>query len=289
MTTDTFPKLATRTVAFGDATVTINGIAKGAGMIAPDMATMLSFVMTDAPIAAPVLQALLSKGVGRQLQRDHRRQRHLDLRHAAALRHRQAAKARAAVTSLRDRRLGAFRAALDDLLLDLAHQVVRDGEGARKFVEVRVDGRGVEALGASGSRCRSPTRRWSRPRSPARTPTGAAIVMAVGKAGEPADRDRLAISFGDIRVAVKGERDPAYSEAATSAYMKDEAIVITVDIGLGKGSDASGPATSPRNTSRSTATTGAGSARLSRSRPAEAVASTPVRLRVIKLDAVEPT
>ena len=92
MTTDTYPKVATATVKLGDADVTINGIAKGAGMIAPDMATMLSFIATDAPIAAPVLQALLSKGVGRDLQRGHRRQRHLDQRHAAAVRHRRGGK-----------------------------------------------------------------------------------------------------------------------------------------------------------------------------------------------------
>ena len=88
MTTDTYPKFATAKVRLGDVDVTINGIAKGAGMIAPDMATMLSFVATDAPIAAPVLQALLSQGVGQDLQRGHGRQRHLDQRHAAAVRHR---------------------------------------------------------------------------------------------------------------------------------------------------------------------------------------------------------
>ena len=132
--------------------------------------------------------------------------------------------------------IGAFREALDDVLLDLAHLVVRDGEGARKFVEVRVEGAVSKASARriALSIANSPLVKtaiagedanWGR------------IVMAVGKAGEPADRDRLAISFGDIRVAVKGERDPAYSEAATSAYMKNEAIVITVDIGLGKGSD----------------------------------------------------
>ena len=96
MTTDTYPKVATATVKLGDADVTINGIAKGAGMIAPDMATMLSFVATDAPIAAPVLQALLSRGVGQDLQRGHRRQRHLDQRHAAAVRHRRGGQARRA-------------------------------------------------------------------------------------------------------------------------------------------------------------------------------------------------
>ncbi len=235
MTTDTFPKLATRTVDFGGATVTINGIAKGAGMIAPDMATMLSFVMTDAPIPAPVLQALLAKAVARSfnaitVDSDTSTSDTLLLFATGK------APGAAPVADVRDRRLAGFREALDDLLLDLAHQVVRDGEGARKFVEVRVNGAASKASAKriALSIANSPLVKtaiagedanWGR------------IVMAVGKAGEPADRDRLAIFFGDIRVAVKGERDPGYSEEATSAYMKNEAIVITVDIGLGKGSD----------------------------------------------------
>ncbi|HET7717001.1 MAG TPA: bifunctional glutamate N-acetyltransferase/amino-acid acetyltransferase ArgJ [Bauldia sp.] len=235
MTTDTFPKLATRTVPVGDATVTINGIAKGAGMIAPDMATMLSFVMTDAPIAAPVLQALLAKGVTPSfnaitVDSDTSTSDTLLLFATGKV------PGVAPVASLRDRRVGAFREALDDLLLDLAQQVVRDGEGARKFVEVRVNGAisKASAKRIALSIANSPLVKtaiagedanWGR------------VVMAVGKAGEPADRDRLAIWFGDIRVAVKGERDPGYSEERTSAYMRNEAIVITVDIGLGKGSD----------------------------------------------------
>ena len=234
MTTDTYPKLATRTVPFGDGTVTINGIAKGAGMIAPDMATMLSFVATDAPIPAPILQSLLSKGVTGSFNAitvDS------DTSTSDTLLLFATGKAPVApVESARDRRLGAFRAALDDLLLDLSHQVVKDGEGARKFVEIRVDGAVSKASARriALSIANSPLVKtaiagedanWGR------------IVMAVGKAGEPADRDRLAIAFGDIRVAVRGERDPAYSEAAASAYMKNEAIVIGVDIGLGRGAD----------------------------------------------------
>jgi glutamate N-acetyltransferase/amino-acid N-acetyltransferase len=234
MTTDTYPKLATRTVPFGEGTVTINGIAKGAGMIAPDMATMLSFVATDAPIPAPLLQSMLSKGVGGSFNAIT-----VDSDTSTSDTLLLFATGKAGVTpveSARDRRLGAFRAALDDLLLDLSHQVVKDGEGARKFVEVRVEGAmsRASARRIAMSIANSPLVKtaiagedanWGR------------IVMAVGKAGEPADRDRLAIWFGDIRVAVKGERDPAYSEAATSAYMKNEAIVVTVDLGLGTGAD----------------------------------------------------
>jgi len=235
MTTHTYPKLATRTVAFGDARITINGIAKGAGMIAPDMATMLSFVATDAPIPAPFLQAMLGKGVVGSFNAitvDS------DTSTSDTLLLFATGKARGAtpVESPRDRRLGGFREALDDLLLDLAHQVVKDGEGARKFVEVRVEGAVSKASArrVALSIANSPLVKtaiagedanWGR------------IVMAVGKAGEPADRDRLAIWFGDIRVAAKGERDPDYSEALTSAYMKGEAIVITVQLGLGKGGD----------------------------------------------------
>jgi glutamate N-acetyltransferase/amino-acid N-acetyltransferase len=234
MTTDTFPKGATRQVRLGDATVTINGIAKGAGMIAPDMATMLSFVVTDAPIAAAVLQALLSGSV-----KDSFNAITVDSDTSTSdtlLLFATGAAKTARVTSLRDPRLKPFKEGLDAVLLDLAHQVVKDGEGARKFVEVRVTGATSRpsARRIAMSIANSPLVKtaiagedanWGR------------IVMAVGKAGEPADRDRLAISFGDIRVAVKGERDPNYSEAATSAYMKRQDIVITVDLGLGKAGD----------------------------------------------------
>jgi len=235
MTTDTYPKGSTRQVKLGDAVVTINGIAKGAGMIAPDMATMLSFVFTDAPIAAPVLQALLAKGVTGSfnaitVDSDTSTSDTLLLFATG-----KAAKA-PRVADARDKRLAPFKTALNEVLRDLAHQVVRDGEGARKFVEVRVKGATSKrsARRIALSIANSPLVKtaiagedanWGR------------IVMAVGKAGEPADRDRLAISFGDIRVAVKGERDPAYSEEATSAYMKNDAIVVTVDLNLGTARD----------------------------------------------------
>ena len=235
MTTDTYPKVATRSAEIGGVRVTINGIAKGAGMIAPDMATMLSFVVTDADIAPAALQALLSQGVGPTfnsvtVDSDTSTSDTLMLFATGAA----AEDGQARVESADDGRLGGFRAALNDLLKDLALQVVRDGEGARKMVAVTVTGAENDAAAKriALSIANSPLVKtavagedanWGR------------IVMAVGKSGEQADRDRLAIWFGDVRVAVDGERDPDYSEAATTAIMKEEDIDVRVDIGLGDG------------------------------------------------------
>ncbi len=235
MTTDTFPKLATATAELGGVPVTINGIAKGAGMIAPDMATMLSFVFTDAPIAAPALQALLSRGVERSfncitVDSDTSTSDTLMLFATGGA----AVRGAPAITDAADPRLAGFAAALDGLLLELAHLVVKDGEGARKFVSVTVEGAETDAAAKriALSIANSPLVKtavagedanWGR------------VVMAVGKAGEAADRDRLAIWFGPIRVAAEGLRDPAYDEAATSAYMKGQDIDIRVEIGLGSG------------------------------------------------------
>jgi glutamate N-acetyltransferase/amino-acid N-acetyltransferase len=234
MTTDTYPKGATRRVQIGSATLTLNGIAKGAGMIAPDMATLLSFVFTDAALPARVLQDLLEKSVRGSFNAitvDSDTSTSDTLLFFAT-----GAQPLPNIKNAADKRLTAFRAALDDLLRDLAHQVVRDGEGARKFVEVRVTGAASKksARQVALSIANSPLVKtaiggedanWGR------------VVMAVGKAGEPADRDRLSIWFGDIRVASKGERDPDYSEEATSAYMRNDHIVVTADLGIGKGRD----------------------------------------------------
>ena len=232
MTTDTFPKAATRSIDMGGVSVTLNGIAKGAGMIAPDMATMLSFLVTDAPIAAPVLQALLSEAVGPSFNSIT-----IDGDTSTSdtvLLFATGAAGGARVETLDDPRLAAFRAALADLTRELAHWIVRDGEGARKFLEVTV--RGAEsdesARKIAFSIANSPLVKtavagedanWGR------------VVMAVGKAGEPAERDRLAIWFGDVRVAVDGERDAAYSEEAATAVMQQEEIQLTVDLGIGAG------------------------------------------------------
>lgn len=233
MTTDTFPKLATRRCRMGEATVTINGIAKGAGMIAPDMATMLSFVGTDAAIGANALQALLSEGVEGSFNAitvDSDTSTSDTLLLFATGR----AEAAPRIEDPNDPRLVEFRAELHALLRDLALQVVRDGEGARKEIAVSVSGAVSDASAKriALSIANSPLVKtavagedanWGR------------VVMAVGKAGEPADRDRLSVWFGGLRVAHAGERDPDYSEAAASAYMKGERIGIRVDLGLGEG------------------------------------------------------
>ena len=233
MTTDTFPKVATARVKLGEAEVVINGIAKGAGMIAPDMATMLAY-----RLHRRADRRARAAGDARQIRRPfvqlhHRRQRHFDLRHADAVRDRRRGQARrAAIAEAADPRLAAFKRALDKLLLDLAQQVVRDGEGARKFIEIKVE----------GAKSRKAAKRIAM--SIANSPlvkTAAAgedanwgrIVMAVGKAGEKAERDKLDIYFGKIRVAHNGLRDPDYSEAEASAYMKKPKIDITVNVGVG--------------------------------------------------------
>jgi glutamate N-acetyltransferase / amino-acid N-acetyltransferase len=233
MTTDTYPKIATAFAPLGDSIVTINGIAKGAGMIAPDMATMLSYVFTDAPIGSAALQAMLSKSVERSfnaitVDSDTSTSDTLMLFATAAQR------AAPRIEDPADERLGPFRRALDKVLRSLAHQVVRDGEGARKFIEVSVEGAATRkaAKRVALSIANSPLVKtavggedanWGR------------VVMAVGKAGEKAERDKLDIWFGKIRVAHQGLRDPAYDEADASAYMRKPEIKITADLGIGNG------------------------------------------------------
>ena len=232
MTTDTYPKLATRTVELDEKSVTINGIAKGSGMIAPDMATMLSFIVTDAAIGSGLLQSLLSQHVETTFNSVT-----VDSDTSTsdtALVFATGTSQAAPLDSLSDMRLEAFSAALHEVLHDLAQQIVRDGEGATKLVEVVVEGAASDpsAKRIALSIANSPLVKtavagedanWGR------------VVMAVGKAGEPANRDRLTISFGAIRVAVDGERDPDYSEDAASAVMKEDEIRITANVGIGEG------------------------------------------------------
>jgi glutamate N-acetyltransferase/amino-acid N-acetyltransferase len=237
ITTDTFPKGAAAIARLGSTSVTICGIAKGAGMIAPDMATMLSFVFTDAQITSRLLQSLLKQGVvdtfnAVTVDGDTSTSDTLLAFATGAASARGAAK----ITNLSDPRLPALRKAFDAVLGNLAEQVARDGEGARKLIEIIVEG----AVSKSSARkialsiANSPLVKtaiagedanWGR------------VVMAVGKAGEPADRDRLSIWFGGIRVAHKGEREANYDEGAVSAAMKKPEILLKVALGLGRGRD----------------------------------------------------
>src|SRR6266702_779810 len=238
MTTDTFPKVATATVKLGKAKVTINGMAKGAGMIMPDMATMLSCVFTDAPLSAGVLQSLLKSGVedtfnavtidGDTSTSD----KLLSFATGAA-----AAHGAPKITRASDPRLKAFVKAFHRVLANLAEQVARDGEGARKLVEITVEGATTKASARkiAMSIANSPLVKtaiagedanWGR------------VVMAVGKAGEPANRDKLSIAFNGIRVAKSGARDPSYNEEEVSAAMKNPKIQIRIALGLGKGRDS---------------------------------------------------
>jgi glutamate N-acetyltransferase/amino-acid N-acetyltransferase len=237
MTTDTFPKTATASAKLGKAKVTVCGIAKGAGMIAPDMATMLSFVFTDAPIEAKALQKLLSEGVedtfnAVTIDGDTSTSDTLLLFATGAAAKRGAPK----IKKAKDPALKDFRNALMKVLADLSEQVARDGEGARKLVEITVEGakNKTSARRIAMSIANSPLVKtaiagedanWGR------------VVMAVGKAGEPADRDRLSIWFNGIRVAHKGARDPSYDEAMVSDAMKKPEIALKVALGLGKGRD----------------------------------------------------
>jgi glutamate N-acetyltransferase/amino-acid N-acetyltransferase len=237
MTTDTFPKLATATARLGTAEVRVNGIAKGSGMIAPDMGTLLAFVFTDAPIAATALRTLVRQEVvdtfnAVTVDGDTSTSDTLLVFATGAA----AARGAPSIKSAADRRLDGFRRALRTVFADLAEQIARDGEGARKLVRITVNG----AVSKKSARrialsiANSPLVKtaiagedanWGR------------VVMAVGKAGEPAKRDRLAIYFGDIRVASAGARDPNYDEKKVSVYMKRDVIDLTVDLKVGRASD----------------------------------------------------
>ena len=233
MTTDTFPKAATATANIDGVKVTINGIAKGSGMIAPDMATMLSFVFTDANLPASVLQECLSAGIGPSfnaitVDSDTSTSDTLMLfatgkggKHAA-------------IAKASDKNLTEFRRALDGLLLDLALQVVRDGEGAQKLI--RIDVTSAESDGAAKrialSVANSPLVKTAIAGNDA---NWGRIVMAVGKSGEAADRDLLKISFGGHVVAEKGMRAVKYNEATATKAVSGREVNIAIDLGLGKG------------------------------------------------------
>jgi len=235
MTTDTYPKLATRTARIGDTEVTLNGISKGAGMIQPDMATMLCFVFTDAAIGQPALQELVAESANRTfncvtVDGDTSTSDTL-LAFATG-----AARARGCphISDAADARLQGFAVALHDLLKELAILVAKDGEGLTKFVTVEVEGaendRAARRIALAISN--SPLVKTA---MAGEDPNWGRIVMAVGKAGEAADRDKLAIWFGDTLVAKDGERAPGYVEEPVAQYMKGAEITVRVDVGIGQG------------------------------------------------------
>jgi glutamate N-acetyltransferase/amino-acid N-acetyltransferase len=229
-TTDTFAKGATRTATIGGAAVTLTGIAKGSGMIAPDMATMLSFVFTDAAIPAPLLQKALAAAVDKSFNAitvDG------DTSTSDTLMLFATGQAGNPVPG-GNGDLADFQRALDDLTADLARQVVCDGEGAQKLITIAVKGaisdRSARRIGLAIAN--SPLLKtavagedanWGR------------IVMAVGKSGEPADRDKLGIAIGGVQVARDGMVVAGYDEAPVAAHMKTRSIEIEVDIGIGRG------------------------------------------------------
>ena len=232
MTTDTFPKGATRSVDIHGTRVTINGIAKGSGMIAPDMGTMLAYVFTDANIAAPPLQSMLAAGNERSFNSitvdgDTSTSDTLLLVATGKAGNRRVARAA-------DPALKAFRRALDEVLVDLAQQIVRDGEGAEKFVTIDVSG-----AASAGAARRIGLAIGNSPLVKTAIAAGDAnwgrIVMAVGKAGEKADRDRLSIAVGGVPIAAEGGPIPGYDEAPVARHMAGRDIRLAVDLGIGRG------------------------------------------------------
>ena len=232
MTTDTFPKAAARTATIHGTTVTILGIAKGSGMVAPDMATMLCFVATDAALPAAALQAALRRGVEASFNRTTVDSDTSTSDTVLLFATGQASHDR--VSAFPGGALDDFQVQLDALLLDLALQVVRDGEGAQKLVRVTVRGAVSDASAkrVAMAIANSPLVKtaiagedanWGR------------IVMAVGKAGEPADRDRLSVAVGGTWMARDGGVVEGYDEAPVVAHMKGREIDVEVELGLGRG------------------------------------------------------
>ncbi|MCR9222004.1 MAG: bifunctional glutamate N-acetyltransferase/amino-acid acetyltransferase ArgJ [Alphaproteobacteria bacterium] len=232
LTTDTYPKGASATCEIGGAPVTIAGIAKGSGMIAPDMATMLAFVFTDAALPKEVLQKLTRKAADKSfncmtVDSDTSTSDTLIVAATGKAGNKKPKKAS-------DKALKGFREALLQVMTDLAIQVAKDGEGAQKFITIDVTGavsdKSARRIGLSiansplvKTAIAGEDANWGR------------IVMAVGKAGERADRDRLTVAVGGVVIAEKGEGVPDYDEAPVAAHLKGREIAIAVDLGLGRG------------------------------------------------------
>jgi glutamate N-acetyltransferase/amino-acid N-acetyltransferase len=237
MTTDTFPKVTTRTAQIGDGTVRITGIAKGSGMIAPDMATMLCFVFTDAKIPQDALQTMLRKGVDSSfncttVDSDTSTSDTVLLIATGQAKHTRIPSADG--SAARNRMLADFARALNDLLLDLALQVVGDGEGAQKRVRIDVTG-AVNARSAKRIAMAVANSPLVKTAIAGEDANWGRIVMAVGKSGEPADRDQLSIGVGGVWMAREGAVIPGYDETPVVAHMKGKEVEIAIDIGLGRG------------------------------------------------------
>ena len=232
MTTDTFAKGAGAEIEIAGVPVRISGIAKGSGMIAPDMATMLVYIFTDATIEAALLQDMLVRLNARSfncITVDSDTSTSDTLMVAAT-----GCSAAPAITEADSAKARAFEAALGGVMRDLAHQVVRDGEGATKFVELRVSGAqdDADAHKVGMAIANSPLVKTA---IAGEDPNWGRIVMAVGKSGAAADRDRLSIRLGDLLLAEKGQRAAQYNEADAAAYMTRQELLIGVDLGLGEG------------------------------------------------------
>jgi glutamate N-acetyltransferase/amino-acid N-acetyltransferase len=235
MTTDTYPKLVTRTVKMGSADVIIAGFCKGAGMIAPDMATMLCFLFTDAPIAQPVLQRLIAAHADASfncmtVDGDTSTSDTVLMFATGTAANRGAPQ----VSAIADPALGEFSGALAAMMRELAVMVAKDGEGISKFVTFEVmgaeDDRAARVIAKACAN--SPILKTA---IAGEDPNWGRVVMAVGKSGEAADRDRLSIWFGPHLVASAGERAASYVETTVAGYMKNAEITIRVDVGVGSG------------------------------------------------------
>ncbi|WP_435530855.1 bifunctional glutamate N-acetyltransferase/amino-acid acetyltransferase ArgJ [Pseudogemmobacter humi] len=228
MTTDTFPKGATATVEAEGGAVHIAGIAKGSGMIAPDMATMLVYIFTDAKISQANLQKLVSRHLSGSFNSIT-----VDSDTSTSDTLLVAATGQSPAAELKGAALKAFETALAAVMQDLALQVVRDGEGASKLIEVRVSGAASDedAAKVAFAIANSPLVKTA---VAGEDPNWGRIVMAVGKSGAAAERDRLTIRFGDILVAEKGWKSPSYTEEAGAEYMKGQELLIDVSLGMGR-------------------------------------------------------
>lgn len=229
MTTDTFPKASTRVAKIGGVPVRITGFAKGSGMIAPDMATMLCFVFTDAAIPGAALQSMLKKGVDRSFNCTT-----VDSDTSTSDTVLLIATGQTSHGTVSGRELGDFSARLSEVLMDLALQVIRDGEGAQKLVKIDVTG-AVSARSAKRIAMTVANSPLVKTAIAGEDANWGRIVMAVGKAGEPADRDRLSVGVGGVWMAREGGVVPGYDETPVVAHMKGHEIEMAIDIGLGSG------------------------------------------------------